>query len=100
MGKITVIYENGETVSSPCSSLPLHKLQEMVGGPIQPVPKFYKYEREKCVAYCNEEGKLNGNKLNLQATHLWYDQFPPIVGIDALLGAVVIVQGADLLGKL
>lgn len=100
MGKVTVIYENGEVVTSPCSSLSLEKLQQMVGGLVQPLPRFNRYEGEKCVAYCDEEGKIKRKKLNLEATHLWYEQFPPVVGHDAVQGVLVIVQGADLLGKL
>jgi hypothetical protein len=100
MGKITIIYQNGETISAPCSSLPLEKLQSMVGGYIESVPHFRSYEGEKCIAFCDEEGKLKGRQINLTATNLWHDQVPAIVGHDVLVGDILIVQGADLLGKL
>ena len=100
MGKITIIYQNGETIPAPCSKLPLEKLQQMVGGYIEVVPNLRSYEGEKCVAFCDEEGKLKGKKTNLTATNLWHEQCPAIIGHDVLVGDIVIVQGADLLGKL
>lgn len=92
-------------MTSPCTSLPLPKLQELVGGYIETVPHFKEYEGEKCVAFCDEEGKLKGHKINAEATKIWYNQ-PEMVKLgdrrfqDYLVGVVVIVQGADLLRKL
>lgn len=104
MGKITIIYQNGEAAPAPCSNLTLETMQKAVGGCIETVPYFTSYEGEKYVAYCDGEGKLKDYPINKVATLLWYDQLhragiaPPYA--DVLVGAVLIVQGADLLRKL
>lgn len=100
MGKITILYQNGEAIPAPCNSLPLEKLQQMVGGYIEVVPYFTSYEGERCIAFCDEEGKLKGKSVNAVATNLWYDQFAEIAQADVLVGDIVIVQGADLMRKL
>jgi Domain of unknown function (DUF3846) len=105
MGKVTIIYDNGEIMSAPATSLSLEKMQEMVGGYIERIPHFDEYEGERCVALCDEEGKIKGKTINIEATKLWYEQ-PRIKYLggtrfmDQLVGAVVIIQGDELLRKL
>ena len=100
MGKITILYANGEEAMATATSLSLQKLQEMVGGWIERVPMFATYNGEKCAVFCDEEGKLKGKPVNAAATKAWYEVAPQMVGQDRLVGEVVIVQGTDLLGKL
>lgn len=100
MGKITILYANGEEAMATASSLSLEKLQQMVGGWIERVPNFTHYNGEKCAAYCDEEGKLKRKPVNEAATKAWYENEPRMIGHDRLVGEVVIVQGTDLLGKL
>jgi hypothetical protein len=91
------------------SDPPLKLLQEAVGGLIEAVPDFHTIELRgtilPCVAYCNEEGKLNGLPFNLAATQAWHyallrkgagglldkDGTP----IDVLCGPVILIAGDD-----
>jgi hypothetical protein len=69
----------------------LEDLQSGVGGDIETVPHFNRYQGEPCVAFCNEAGKLDGLPVNHRATAHWY----AIAGrvADVLVGPVVIVTG-------
>lgn len=101
MGKVTILYVDGTVDSAPASGISLEKLQQMTGGYIERIPMFDEYEGERCIALCDEEGKLKGQQTNVQATQLWYEQ-PRMRGLpaaprDRLVGAVVILTGADLL---
>jgi hypothetical protein len=50
-------------------------LQGAVGGYIQEIPLFNTIDFDghihDCVAFCNEEGKVDGLEFNIQATRLW-----------------------------
>jgi hypothetical protein len=88
----------------------LDVLKEAIGGGyIEAVPGFESIrigargKRERCVAFCDEEGKLKGMPLNEIATTMWIraraptwgqhglPHFPP----DVLCGPVVVVYGDD-----
>jgi Domain of unknown function (DUF3846) len=71
----------------------LAKLQETVGGYIEVVPYFKDWDGKHCVAICDEEAKIKGKPINLDATHIWYDQCPAIIGHDVLAGNIAIVIG-------
>jgi len=73
--------------------LDLKTLQDKVGGHIETVPYLTEYDGERCVAYCNEYGKVNGLAFNPAATDLWHK----VTGYtqDVLLGDVVILVGDD-----
>lgn len=85
----------------------LARLQELVGGYIQVVPYFdwvfMDKKLQKCVAFCNEEGKLNGLEFNVAATMLWESslstQDMSLVRDgtleDHLVGPIVIITGDD-----
>jgi hypothetical protein len=56
---------------------PLTQLQDAVGGFIEVVPHFTTLEwvggePVPCLAYCDEEGKLNDKPVNRGATWLWH----------------------------
>lgn len=92
---LTTIHADGsKTVSDSPKSPALDALQKAVGGYIETVPLFTRYEGRPCAAYCNEDGKVNGLPANKAATALWAAQ-PQTKGQplgDFLVGDVVIVQ--------
>ena len=100
MGTVTIIYASGDEDSSAATSLSLDMMQKAVGGYIEVVPLFRKYDGEKCVALCDEEGKLKRKQVNIKATQLWHDQLGPRAAMDVLVGDILIVRGKDLLAKL
>jgi hypothetical protein len=99
VGKLTIIKADGTVTTEKADKVSLEDLQEGVGGYIETVPYFDNYKNERCVAFCNEYGKLNGDPMNGTATRLWWDALGQPV-TDYLVGDIVIVQGADLLENL
>lgn len=101
-GTMTVIQPNGTLTTYPLKGVPDHtRISAAInGGLIQLVPYFSRYDGKDCVAFCNEEGKLNHLPLNASATALWAAQLDvPLV--DYLVGPVVIISGdAELLRRL
>lgn len=70
----------------------LSDLQKAVGGCIETIPMFTSYRGKPCVAYCNEEGKLNGLPFNFEATELWVQNAVDNGAMnvtDVLLGDIV-----------
>jgi hypothetical protein len=80
------------------------------GGYIELVPGFDTIEQKpgevvKCVAFCDEEGKLNGLPANTYATILWDKALrrhggPGLLqrdgtAVDVLVGPIAIVIGDD-----
>lgn len=101
-GQAVTYYSTGQTdVTAFVSPPTLDFLQAAVGGLIEAVPAFNTIEQggqvAPCVAFCNEEGKLEGQTLNVPATALWLAaQRRDGVSIDdVLLGQVVILTGDD-----
>lgn len=91
---VTIYYANGDfDIQGPSeTNPPLDVLQKIVGGYIEAVPHFDRYGDRECVAFCNEEGKLNHMPMNARATYLWYACLAPQPFVpDALHGDVVIV---------
>lgn len=68
--KLTIIRADGVIQTRTCRP-ELRDLQELVGGLIEQIPHFTQYEGRKCVAWCNEEGRINGLPRNAAATALW-----------------------------
>jgi Domain of unknown function (DUF3846) len=69
----------------------LARLQQIVGGNIESVPHFDVIWGRKCVAFCNEEGKLKKLIANLPAQHLWVAAYPKPG--DILVGPIAILAG-------
>lgn len=79
----------------------LYQLQKAVGGFIETVPHFralthdgQSYKRGTC--FCNEEGKITGLPVNVQATKAWLDnlgkgpfRYPPVLHGDCIYYAKV-----------
>jgi hypothetical protein len=96
---------------------PLGFLNKAVGGYIEAVPGFNSICQDgravPCVAFCNEEGKLQGLPFNNSATALWDRALRRIVGddgglmypnglsgdegrpADVLVGPVIVLIGDD-----
>jgi hypothetical protein len=90
-GKTTLMKaDGGLIVQEHAAPLTLDYLQDAVGGLIEAVPHWRMYNGERCVAFCNEEGKIRGLAPNKQATTLWYKM---VVPEDYLVGDIIIVQG-------
>ena len=72
-----------------------------VGGYLEAVPYFRKWKEADeswvdCMAYCNEEGKLNGLPLNRLATTAWKEsQLKLGVSVDDILVGDVVVFFGD-----
>lgn len=106
-GTMTIIQADGSIATAPLDAeqvkrVPqfLDRLQGLLGGYIETVPYFNRYEGRPCVAFCNEEGKLARPAplpTNMLASMMWWGQHK--TG-DALAGTVVIVTGAEVLAAL
>ena len=82
----------------------LETLQSAVGGYIETVPGFDRIQPPDklggtvpCVAFCNEEGKLEGAPYNAQATQAWADclKVPLHAMSDVLVGSIIVLYGDD-----
>lgn len=79
----------------------LDTLQKAVEGSIETVPLFELFRGVPAVAFCNEEGKVNGMHLNERATKLWDEAIAPEPRFDVLVGDVVVITGdAELMASL
>lgn len=97
-GYLAVIQVTGDiTVTEHSAPLDLGVLQTAVGGYIETVPFFDKFQYAgvtyPAVAFCNEEGKLNGQQINIVASQLWFELFT--VGTDVLVGPVAVAFGDE-----
>jgi hypothetical protein len=88
-GQLIIIHTDGSRVQTPWETPPtLKELQKAIGGGfIEIIPKFSFYAGHPCVAFCDEEGKIKGLKINEEASMLWE------VGHDYLVGPVAILIG-------
>jgi hypothetical protein len=88
------ISPGGEVKRTPLNTHPtLDQLKDIVGGYIELVPYFNKFENKPCIAFCNEMGKLHELPVNLKATNLWIDAYGGSVSPDYLVGSIAIVVG-------
>lgn len=75
----------------------LAKLQKIVGGNIETIPGFTKFDSGEgavhCVAFCNEDGKNDGLLLNSYAQAHWRWANPSFANKDLLVGDIVVVYG-------
>jgi hypothetical protein len=71
----------------------LDALQKIVDGNIETVPHFQTIWGRRCVAFCNEEGKLKKLPINLPAQHLWMASKGGIG--DILVGTIVVLAGTQ-----
>lgn len=92
---ITILHTNGEIEQRDDDDVSLPLLQKWVGGWIECVPHFTKYNGDECVAVCDEEGKLKHYPVNQLASQEWYKQIG-VSGGDFLVGPIVVLTGKHL----
>lgn len=95
-GKLTIIKASGGITSTDITEGPgLDTLQKIVGGNIELIAGFETYNGERVgAAYCHDEGKLNGLRVNYVATEAWEKALGYDPG-DLLVGDVAIITGDD-----
>jgi len=95
-GTLTTIKTDGTIETAEFDRLEtLEELQERVGGWLEVISYFDKYEGKPCIAYCNEEGKLNRLPLNVEAQVAWEKALGEPIFSDHLVGNIVVVQGDE-----
>lgn len=98
-GTITIIRTNGTFDTQHVEdAAPVGALRAAVGGPIESVPYFDRYQGKRCVAFCHEEGKLEGLPPNYNAQALWREvsALAHVAALgDQLAGDIAIVQGDE-----
>jgi hypothetical protein len=68
-------------------------LNKIVGGYIETIPYFHKYDGLSCVAFCNEDGKQMNLPRNHYAQKLWENAFGEPITNDYLVGTIAIIAG-------
>lgn len=95
-GKLTVIGTDFMETNLDLTDTPsLEMLRAAVGGPIEVVPLFTKFGNAPCVAFCHEEGKLEGLLRNILAQEYWEISAGCVISGDWLVGPIAIVTGDD-----
>jgi hypothetical protein len=98
IGQLTTIAPDGTATFITLTGSPtLEQLQTAVGGHIEVVPYFTKFNGEQCVAFCNEEGKLVGLPANRLAQMFWERAVGRRISGDYLVGSIAIITGDDAL---
>lgn len=94
-GRLTqILASNGQRVVTDLDRVAtLEELQREVGGPIEVVPYFFRFEGATCMVFCNENGKIKNLPFNLEATKLWAAGSTVKMADDVLVGDVVICTG-------
>lgn len=84
MRTLIILHADGSRSIRPKNGVTLEDLQEAVGGYIEQLRGFTRFEGRACTAYCNEEGTLQDLPYNQQATDAWLEQntryAQPLVG--------------------
>jgi hypothetical protein len=97
-GTLTILKTDGTTfVKDYDHKVPLEELQAGVGGLIELVPHLTSYKGKPCVAFCNENGKLDGLGINPLAQAVWVAALKEVAlkPWDILLGDVVVLTGDE-----
>lgn len=96
-GRLTVVRatDGQHVVTDLQRAVKLEELQAAVGGYIELVPYFTKFNGAPCSTFCDEEGKLKSKPFNIAATQLWGANSRVKMAGDILVGDVVIVTGDD-----
>lgn len=97
MLNMLTIKATGELVESQVAPSDLKAMQGAVGGYIESVPYWDRFQHKgaetPCWAICNGEGKIDGLPVNLVATALWWSACPQMKGVDSLAGDVALIYG-------
>ena len=90
-----VIKPDHSIVSTKLLGIPeLDQLRDGVGGLIEIVPRFTKFVKRDCVAFCDEEGKMKNKQFNLLAHTFWETAVGRKITNDHLVGDIVIIVGS------
>jgi hypothetical protein len=93
--EIITIRTTGEIDRRETDTLPtLTEMQQAVGGYIELIPRFERYEGLNCAVFGDEEGKLKGKPVNEQATKKWAQNFPGPIN-DVLVGDIFVIVGTE-----
>lgn len=76
--------------------LSLEQLQKLVGGYFQQVPHWHSYLHQRCIAFCNEDGRSLDLPINHRATKEWMRVAPEFES-NLLFGLVVVITGDEIL---
>jgi len=90
-GDIVVVHPNGQYVLYNCPPT-LENLQALVGGYIEVIPGFTKFNGQPCIVLGDEEGKLKHKPTNNRATIEWARCLNG--SGDYLVGDIVVLTGA------
>ncbi|RUW56826.1 DUF3846 domain-containing protein [Mesorhizobium sp. M8A.F.Ca.ET.021.01.1.1] len=100
---LVTVKVDGTTTEKQVNINDLRAFQEAVGGYIEVVQLLEMFDHggviRKCIALCDEEGKLKGKPINVEATKKWYRNVEGKVGIpahrmnDFLVGDIAFVFG-------
>ena len=94
MPYLVSIHVDGSIVKKDITGIPpIEELKTVVGGWLETVPYFTKYNGEPCIAFCDEEGKLKHKPHNPHAQILWEKAYGRPITEDYLVGNIVIVVG-------
>jgi hypothetical protein len=103
MVTLVTVKVDGTTTEQQIDINNLKALQQAVGGYIEVVPYLEMFDHNgvirKCIALCDEDGKVKGKPLNPEATRKWYHNIEGKVGIpahamnDVLVGDIAFVFG-------
>jgi hypothetical protein len=98
---ITVPVDGPSKIEELIAQPSLEQLRAGVGdGPIEVIPRFDKLAGRHCVAFCHEEGKLEGQPINPVANVLWQMAAGKIEN-DVLVGSICVIVGSqDFLAEL
>lgn len=92
-GQCITLKPNGDVTTMELSEPPpLDLLQQGVGGYIEKVPMFDRFDNKRCIVFCNEEGKLHNLPYNREASRRWHALNNHRIS-DVLVGNVVILTG-------
>jgi hypothetical protein len=87
---LTVIHADGRPDTVTQEKDTLETLQKAVGGYIEAVPYFRKYNGRVATVYCHDEGKILNFPINRKATAAWRAAYPDTT--DYLVGDILVVQ--------
>lgn len=106
-GTMTVYYPGTppeRRITTYTKPIPLDDIQQAVGGHIEVVPYWDRFNGVHCVVFCNEEGKLEGLPRNVYMTDKW-EAYLKTGGmsrfdkdgneLDFLVGPIALITGDD-----
>lgn len=101
--RVTVILSTGAICMTVTDEPELEQLQKLVGGYIERIPGFKRFNGEPVIwAYCNEDGRGLELPRNLKAEEAWLANFNRAdIDLDRgqLRGDVVIIQSVKRRGR-